>query len=392
MSITHGIKRETDGLGQGPAAKKLCREISLIDHTEGYDLYMAGRTGDEDEGEIGHNMFLQVLKGKKIKDVCWMKEGWLPRGKGLPVRAYILFGNGKLRQWGTDDANWWMQAHHTRRIQKIPILTQVTRVVCGCLHTAAVTSNGSLFTWGLNSEGQLGRTASSDDDISKPATVENLNGIVIEDAACAAYSTFALDKDGNIYSWGYHEKGISGQGLLSGHSSTPTQIKQVPPCKQIAARHISVAALTKDGKVYTWGSRDFSGHFNGNRSDEEDEEEETHIVVPTRLEGALSEKTIVQIACGNCHTMALTDTGTVYAWGRNGTREVLGSGDSYYEDDTISYANFRTPTLAGSLEDEVIESISCGGDFTFALSKSSVHAWCVYPAISADDILVLKFS
>ena len=64
------------------------------------------------------------------------------------------------------------------------------------------------------------------------------------------------------------------------------------------------AALTKDGKVFTCGN-----NCNGQLGHDDDEERR----IPTKVE-SLDGLFIVKIACGEMHTVAITDKGEVYTW------------------------------------------------------------------------------
>jgi alpha-tubulin suppressor-like RCC1 family protein len=65
-------------------------------------------------------------------------------------------------------------------------------------------------------------------------------------------------------------------------------------------------ATTKEGKLYTWGSNKHSQQ--GGVSDDD------HVKVPTELPFS---QTVVDVRCGYYHTLALTEDGTVFSWGKN---------------------------------------------------------------------------
>ena len=63
-------------------------------------------------------------------------------------------------------------------------------------------------------------------------------------------------------------------------------------------------ALTKDGKVFTWG---------GNRSGQLGHDDKEYRYIPMKVE-SLDGLFIVKIACGEYHTVAITDDGDIYTW------------------------------------------------------------------------------
>lgn len=66
----------------------------------------------------------------------------------------------------------------------------VVKVVCGGIHTVALTEDGRVFTWGTNDEFALGRTGTENipGEVTLPAKAE-INGISAGDSHSVAYST-----------------------------------------------------------------------------------------------------------------------------------------------------------------------------------------------------------
>eukprot|EP00824_Muranothrix_gubernata_P017751 TRINITY_DN3622_c0_g1_i2.p1 TRINITY_DN3622_c0_g1~~TRINITY_DN3622_c0_g1_i2.p1 ORF type:complete len:612 (-),score=97.49 TRINITY_DN3622_c0_g1_i2:39-1601(-) len=81
---------------------------------------------------------------------------------------------------------------------------------------------------------------------------------------------------------------------------------------------------------------------------------------------SLQGRHIVQVACGEAHTLALTADGRVYAWGSNG-RGQLGTGD---------LSPMASPTLVQTLGNLIIVQVSCGAVFSAALTeRGDVWTW-----------------
>ena len=74
-----------------------------------------------------------------------------------------------------------------------------TQIACGRDHTAALTKNGEVFTWGLNDCGQLGHG----DDIPRtvPTKVASLAGLVITQVFCGDTHTAVLTGKGELLTW-----------------------------------------------------------------------------------------------------------------------------------------------------------------------------------------------
>lgn len=149
----------------------------------------------------------------------------------------------------------------------------------------------------------------------------------------------AVLEDGRLYTWGASDFGKLGHGrareaqllprvvvALEGH-----RVVQVRPASQRATYHrrlsrcvcaqVSLgmshsACVTDGGHVYTWGGGWLGRLGLGSTANHS---------TPQRVE-ALRERKCVQASCGAFHTMAVTDDGDVYVWGRGDER--LGIGET----------------------------------------------------------------
>jgi alpha-tubulin suppressor-like RCC1 family protein len=102
-----------------------------------------------------------------------------------------------------------------------------------------------------------------------------------------------------------------------------------------------------DGLVYCWGRNNSYQCGNGSN---------TFNVAPIVVE-KLKGKQVSQIACGNSHSVAVTDNDEVYVWGSN----------CYYQ---LSIVHYKTPDLVRSpfLEGKRISRVACGANFTTLLT------------------------
>ena len=282
------------------------------------NVYMAGGTVF---GINNGHYLLPAIQGQKIKDICWMMSSTATRDEFTGKEAYILFSNGKLVQWGKGQEQWHDVCHQHRKISKSPFLTSVAQVACGYHHAAAVKTDGSVWTWGYeNQYGQLGREpAKATGTLFPPSKVDALGTSPIHQVACAVGATFALNECGQVFSWGSHHTGETGQGKDFGFDPEPKLI-HLPPAKQISACCAHAGALTTDGKVYAWGmlllncSED-DGRTTGNDDYDDEEEEFEYITSPTLVEGGLQGKIVKQLDSGTSEMGALTVDGSCYMWG-----------------------------------------------------------------------------
>lgn len=144
---------------------------------------------------------------------------------------------------------------------KINGLQDIVKVSAGKDHALALSSDGKVYAWGGNENGQLG-IGKKIDFLYSPFQVELLDNVKII-AAGDSYS-FAVRHDGSVYSWGRNSNGCLGHGTMY-ESLFPKVIFSLTNLVEFELSGASCMALDKNGKVWTWG--DNEGHKLG-REDE----------------------------------------------------------------------------------------------------------------------------
>jgi len=92
-----------------------------------------------------------------------------------------------------------------KRIEAFDSL-DVKKVRVGLRHSAAITKDGYLYTFGNGNWGVLGHGSESFISFNKPKLVEGLLGLKIVDVQLGEYHTMALAEDGSVWTWGYGGK------------------------------------------------------------------------------------------------------------------------------------------------------------------------------------------
>lgn len=152
----------------------------------------------------------------------------------------------------------------------LPAAIEVRSVACGHAHTAAVTRCGSIFVWGLNSVSRLGLCSAADGMPVKaavePAALAEFGPgrILATKAVAGPHHTLALTDQGKIFAWGLNSKGQLGlQGVPveeDAHVPRPTVLKATfrnEAVRDIAAGLEHSLCCTSAGAVYSWGSNAF---------------------------------------------------------------------------------------------------------------------------------------
>lgn len=146
-------------------------------------------------------------------------------------------------------------------ITTCPPLTGVTAIAAGAFHTAALKSDGTVFTWGSNGGGQLGN--GNEADQSNPAGV-GLTGVTA--VAAGDLNTLAIKQDKTVAAWGDSLFGRNIDGTTI-KNLTPVPIHGLTGITRISGGGFHAAALKEDGSVWTWGDN-FTGQLgNGTASD-----------------------------------------------------------------------------------------------------------------------------
>ena len=238
-------------------------------------------------------------------------------------------------------------------------------------HSIALASDGTVYTWGLNQYGQLGNntTINSRSPVAVQAAGTPMEGKTIVQIAAGADHSLALDSGGALYAWGSNAYGQLGNGTTT-NSSVPVAVKIAgtplagKTIVQIAAGANHNMVLTSDGAVYTWG-----WNYHGQLGNNTKTNSNTIVAVQT-IGTPIAGKKIVKIAAGQGHSLALTDDGMVYTWGRNDTGQL---GNNATTDAMLPVAVTVTGT---PMSNKTIVEIASGARHSLAIDSSGkVYAW-----------------
>jgi hypothetical protein len=195
---------------------------------------------------------------------------------------------------------------------EVSALTQLVAVaVAAGGHSLALASDGSVWAWGNNGNGQLGDGTTT--TRFAPTQVVGLGGVAAISAGWA--HSLALAKDGTVWAWGWNTSGQLGTGTTQ-DSHTQVQISGLTGVVAVAAGKEQSFALKADGTVLAWGYNAYGNLGDGTQ---------TMRPMPVPVSGLSGLSGVVAIAAGHNHTLALTGDGSVWAWGQ-GSLGALGNG------------------------------------------------------------------
>ncbi len=150
----------------------------------------------------------------------------------------------------------------------VPGLSGVTAIAAGgddfsfgvgFNHTCALKSDGTVWCWGLNNAGQLGRGTTSDAE-PVPRAVPGLTGVTAISAGRG--HSCALKNDGTVACWGSNGGGQLGIGSEQSQSR-PTAVPGLVDVVAVVAGGYNTCAVKSDGSLFCWGSNQFGGLGDG---------------------------------------------------------------------------------------------------------------------------------
>ena len=120
----------------------------------------------------------------------------------------------------------------------------------GGYHSLALKKDGTVWAWGHNEYGQLGDGTQTLGRLT-PVQVSGLSGVIA--IAAGEYHSLALKSDGTVWAWGGNYEGQLGDGTTN-NKLTPVQVSGLSGVIAIAASYRHSLALKSDGTVWAWGS------------------------------------------------------------------------------------------------------------------------------------------
>ena len=249
---------------------------------------------------------------------------------------------------------------------------EIAQVDTGAFHTCAVDYEGALYCWGYNGAGQLGVGGpSGGSDV--PVRVTALGGHDIVSVATGVDHTCALDSDGAVYCWGGDTQGQLGDGSPSADQDEPVAVsvgvssslhgKEV---SEITAHRGNTCAIDTDGAAHCWGD-DAYGQL-GDGGDATDAPEPVAVATA----GALSGKTMRQIDVGREFACAVDAQGVAYCWGENSVGQ-LGN-DNLGVDSAEPVA--VSVSGSSSLHGKTVAKVDAGNWHACALDTGgAAHCW-----------------
>jgi alpha-tubulin suppressor-like RCC1 family protein len=128
-------------------------------------------------------------------------------------------------------------------------LSRVVAISAGGQHTVAVKADGTVWSWGNGLYGQMGNNTTNRSNLT-PVQVSGLRGV--RSVAAGHHHSVALKSNGTVWAWGQNDNGQLGNGTTTA-ALTPVQVPGMSGVSQILAGNYHTIALKSDGTVWAWG-------------------------------------------------------------------------------------------------------------------------------------------
>ena len=198
--------------------------------------------------------------------------------------------------------------------RRVPVRIEFCRgknIVCiaaGNEHTCLLSDTGVVYAAGYNDSGQCGTGNSG--RVPELAPVESFRGrgVIQLVSSNGCEHTSAITEDGELWTCGYNARGQLGHGNKT-HQSVP---RLVDSLQQYRVRHVSCSyyhsiVSCEDDRIFGFGRNDYGQLGLGHNDDK---------LIPTPITFFHGQR-IVDIACGQYHSLVSVGSGGIFAFGKN---------------------------------------------------------------------------
>ena len=334
--------------------------------------------GDNSYGKLGNDGSTQSSVPVAVAATGVLAGKTLTAISAGATHSLALCADGTLAAWGYNRSGQLGNGSTTQSPVPVAVHTagvlagkNVKAIAAGRHHSLALCSDGALVAWGQNVFGQLGNgsTVDSPVDSAMPVAVDTngvLAGQTVTAISAGAYHNLALCADGTLVAWGDNSYGqLGNNGTAIGPMPVAVDTTGALAGKTIIAISAGAQhslALCADGTLAAWGYN-IRGQLGNNTT------KNSHVPVAVNSSGVLAGKTVIAIAAGAQHSLALCADNTIAAWGLNFDGQLGGN----------STAQSNVPvsvTAAKVLAGKTVTTITAGEYHSLALcSDGTLAAW-----------------
>jgi alpha-tubulin suppressor-like RCC1 family protein len=240
---------------------------------------------------------------------------------------------------------------------------QIAQVSAGEAHSLFLTSTGTVYACGLQTNGRLGNNSIATTDIRIPVLLSSFTNVK-QVSAAREFSCF-LKINGSLYTCGQNANGKLGNGTNTNDVRIPTLITSIKNINSIfdgSSRYNTFVIQSTTNIVYGFGYNNYGQLCTGGINDQLSP-------IQPLFPANFANINISQVSSGGSHTIFLEETtGKLYATGLN-TNGQVGVADLSYR---------AVPHLIAELNNKIISSVSCGSTHSLFVHKLSETSSDVY--------------
>lgn len=230
--------------GSGPHVLAVSKNGEM--YSWGHNGYCQLGNGGSGQG-LTPTLINTNLQGKKILRVACGSH-----------HSMALSQEGEIFAWGQNNCGQVGSGSTTnqptpRKVVAVIGNKMALSIACGQTSSMALLENGEVYGWGYNGNGQLG--LGNNVNQPNPCRVQQLQGVIISQLVCGYAHTLALSDEGSLFSWGANSYGQLGTGNKANQVSPSKVPMNGERMVEIAASHYAhiSAAMSETGKVFMWG-------------------------------------------------------------------------------------------------------------------------------------------
>jgi alpha-tubulin suppressor-like RCC1 family protein len=271
------------------------------------------------------------------------------------VHALAISQDGTLWGWGNQQSVGLLGLNGGDNFRSSAVQvgsdTNWSKITAGWNHCAGIKTDGTLWTWGRNTNGQLGLL----DVVTRSSPVQVGTRSDWTQVSAGRSHTMALRSDGTFWSFGGNANGVL--GVFGVARSSPVQVGTRSDWTQISSAEAHSAAIRSDGTLWTWGSNNL-GRTGRNTTF-------SSLSSPVQV-GTRSDWT--QVSINQANSAAIRSDGTLWTWGQNGVGQ-LGDGTTINRSSPVQVGT-RSDWTQVSTRSSTIAVVSDGTLWVWGLNSS----------------------
>lgn len=289
------------------------------------------------------------------------------------IHTLALKSDGTLWTWGADDwgqlgdgCTYASTCYNHYSPGQVGTDNTWSKVSAGTVHSVAIKSDGTLWSWGDNTSGQIGTGCADTSCFYYSTPTQTTTDTKWASISAGGFFTVAIKTDGTLWAWGDNNSAQLGDGCVPrstcADKAIPTQIGTDTNWVAVAAGSNHVLALKANGTLWAWGNNSEGQIGNGLIG------VDAYNTAPAQIGNDTDWKTV---AAGDMHSLAIKTNGTLWSWGGDDWGQL---GDSCA---SLPCTSKTTPTQVGS--DTHWKDADGGFNLTIALkTDGTVWVWGNY--------------